>query len=135
MNIEDIARWPIEGKEARKKPVKFYHIPRSKMLRTIYGQKHPIAYAFYVSNDLVHMGEFIIPSGGEGCRASEPESHKGDEALYVKEGPITVFLPDTHETFQVHPGEAMYIPEGIKHQYINYTEKVVKGIFAIAPKL
>jgi mannose-6-phosphate isomerase-like protein (cupin superfamily) len=135
MTIEDIGRWPVSGQKARAKPPAFYHIPRSAMLRTIYGKEHPIAYAFYVSNDLIHMGELVVPPGGVGSRASEIESHKGDEALYVQEGPIVVYVPETSEAYEVRPGETMYLPEGTQHQYINYTNHVVKGIFAIAPNL
>ena len=135
MNIDDLKKWPIEGKIAREKPVKLFHITKDKILHTISGTKHPIHLSFYVSNDLINMGEFEIPSGGEGVRASEPDIHKGDEAFYVLIGPIMVFLPDTQESFEVLEGECMFIPEGIKHQYLNYTDKVVKAVFAVAPDL
>jgi gentisate 1,2-dioxygenase len=105
------------------------------MLRTIHGEQYPIPITFYVSNDLVHMGEFVIPPGGKGVRASEPDLHEGDEAMYVEVGPIVVLFSDTGEAFEVKDGETMYIPEGMRHQYMNYSDKLVKGIFAIAPKL
>jgi gentisate 1,2-dioxygenase len=90
---------------------------------------------FFVSNDLLHMGEFILPAGGTGSRASEPDSHKGDCVLFVEWGPITVFLPDTLEAFDVQPEEAMFLPEGERYQIINYTAGTVKAIFSIAPGL
>ena len=90
---------------------------------------------FFVSNDLVHMGEFILPAGGTGCRASEPDSHKGDCVLFVEKGPVTVFLTGTMEAFDIQEEEAMFLPEGVEYQLINYTENIVKVIFSIAPGL
>lgn len=135
MNLKDLGEFPVKGEEARKKPVQFYHITRDKMLHTIQGKTHPIPLTFYVSNDLIHMGEFVIPPGGKGVRASEEDIHLGDESMYAEVGPIVVFFPDTGEAFEVLEGETMYIPEGTKHQYMNYSSNLVKGIFAIAPKI
>jgi gentisate 1,2-dioxygenase len=135
MSTDQLGKFPVEGPEGRKKPVQFYHIPREKMLRTIHGTEHPMPLTFYVSNDWMHVGEFVIPPGGEGVRASEPDVHKGDMALYAETGPIVVMFPDTGETFEVLDGETLYIPEGMKHQFLNYSSNVVKGIFAIAPEL
>ncbi len=81
------------------------------------------------------MGEFILPAGGTGSRASEPDSHRGDCVLYVELGPITVFLTATQEAFDIQPGEVMFIPEGVEYQLINYTADTVKAIFSIAPGL
>lgn len=135
MSADQLGHFPVEGPEGRKKPVRFYHIPREKMLRTIHGKEHPIPFTFYVSNDWIHVGEFVIPPGGEGVRASEPDTHKGDAAVYAEVGPIVVLFPDTGETFEILDGETLYIPEGMKHQYLNYSSRMVKGIFAVAPEL
>ena len=132
---DDIGRWPVPGPDCRKKPILFYHITEEKKLINVHGTEYPMLIKFFVSNDLCHMGEFILPAGGVGCRASEPDSHRGDCCLNVEEGPITVFLPDTKEAFDVQPGEAMFIPEGTVYQLINYTEHMVKAIFSIAPGL
>ena len=132
---DDIGRWPVPGPECRKDPKLFYHITEDKKLINIHGTQYPMLIKFFVSNDLVHMGEFILPAGGNGSRASEPDSHKGDCVLFVEWGPITVFLPDTLEAFDVQPEEVMFIPEGVKYQLINYTTGTVKAIFSIAPGL
>lgn len=135
MNIDQLGKFPVEGKEARKKPVQFYHISRNQMLRTIKGENYPVSLTFHVSNDFLHVGEIVIPPGGKGVRASEPDSHDGDEALYAEIGPIVVLFPETGETFEVQEGETLYIPEGMKHQYMNYSSNVIKGVFAVAPNL
>jgi mannose-6-phosphate isomerase-like protein (cupin superfamily) len=132
---DDIGRWPVPGPECRKDPKLFYHITEDKKLVNIHGIQYPMLIKFFVSNDLVHMGEFILPAGGTGSRASEPDSHRGDCALFVEWGPITVFLPDTLEAFDVQSEEVMFIPEGVRYQLINYTTKTVKAIFSIAPGL
>jgi mannose-6-phosphate isomerase-like protein (cupin superfamily) len=132
---DDIGRWPVPGPECRKDPKLFYHITDEKKLLNIHGTQYPMLIKFFVSNDLLHMGEFILPAGGTGSRASEPDSHKGDCVLFVEWGPITVFLPDTLEAFDVQPEEVMFLPEGVKYQLINYTAGTVKAIFSIAPGL
>jgi mannose-6-phosphate isomerase-like protein (cupin superfamily) len=132
---DDIGRWPVPGPECRKDPKIFYHITEDKKLLNIHGTEYPMLIKFFVSNDLLHMGEFILPAGGTGSRASEPDSHKGDCVLFVEWGPITVFLPDTLDAFDVQPEEAMFIPEGLRYQLINYTAGTVKAIFSIAPGL
>ncbi len=132
---DDIGRWPVPGPDCRKSPILFYHITEDKKLMNVHGTQYPMLVKFFVSNDVLHMGEFILPAGGIGSRASEPDSHKGDCALFVEWGPITVFLTDTLEAFDVQQEEVMFIPEGVRYQLINYTDHVVKAIFSIAPGL
>jgi len=134
MSADRIGKWPANSSEARKNR-EFVKVSRENMLRTIHGENHPVPITFFVSNDLVHMGEIMIPSGGEGSRASEPDCHKGDAVFYVEAGPVTFFLPDTFDTFLVEEGEAMYIPEGTRYQCINYNDKPIKVIFSIAPEI
>ena len=132
---DDMGRWPVPGPECRKEPILFYHITEEKKLVNVHGTEHPMLVRFFVSNDLLHMGEFILPAGGTGSRASQPDSHKGDAVLFVEEGPVTFFLTETQEAFDVQVEEAMFIPEGISYQMINYTDHRNKIIFSIAPAL
>ena len=111
---DDIGRWPVPGPECRKPPVLFYHITEDKKLLNIHGNQYPMLIKFFVSNDLVHMGEFILPAGGTGSRASEPDCHRGDAVLFVEEGPVTFFLTETQEAFDIQEEEAMFIPEGVQ---------------------
>ena len=130
---DDIGRWPVPGPECRKPPIFFYHITEEKKLINVHGTDHPMLIKFFVSNDLLHMGEFILPAGGIGSRASDPDSHKGDALLFVEEGPVTFFLTATMEAFDVQEEEGMFIPEGVSYQMINYTDHRNKVIFSIAP--
>lgn len=133
MTVDDLGRFPVEGPEGRHAN-RLYHIPRESMLHVIHGKTHPVPLTFYVSNDVCHMGEINIPPG-TGCCTTEPDKHQGDAVIYVEVGPITLFLPDTLETFEVREGEAMFLPEGTRYQCVNYTSKSVRGIFMIAPGL
>jgi mannose-6-phosphate isomerase-like protein (cupin superfamily) len=108
------------------------HVTREKMLTVIHGSTHPVPLSFTVNNDVCHMGEIVIPNG-EGSRASEPDVHKGDAVFYVLSGPITLFLPETGDTFVAEDGQAMFLPEGTRYQCVNYESSVVKAIFLISP--
>lgn len=130
---DDIGRWPVPGPQCRQAPIFFYHITEEKKLLNVHGTDHPMLIKFFVSNDLLHMGEFILPAGGIGSRASDPDSHRGDALLFVEEGPVTFFLTATLEAFDVQEEEAMFIPEGVSYQMINYTDHRNKVIFSIAP--
>lgn len=130
-----IGRWPIAGPQARKEPVNSMLISEKDKLSVIWGEKYPVLLKFLVSNDLVHMAEFFLPAGGLSPRCSEAHSHQGDEAVYVCEGDLCVFFPETKDALEVRPQEVVFIPQGVKHQYINYSDQLVKAVKAVAPGL
>ena len=132
---DDIGRWPLPGPQSRQDPLLFYHVREQDKLIAVHGTQYPMLVKFAVSNDLLHVGEFILPAGGISSRASEPDSHHGDCLLYIDQGPITVYLPDTTEAHDVQAGEAFFVPEGTRYQLINYTAGVVRAIFSVAPGL
>jgi gentisate 1,2-dioxygenase len=134
-NVDMIGRWPIEGVKSRKKPVSNIHITENEKLPVIWGEDNPVLMKFLVSNDRVHMAEIHMPCGGLSPRFSDSHQHDGDEAIYVHTGALSVFLPETKEAFEVKQEEVMFIPKGILHQYINYSDEVMKAIKTIAPDL
>ena len=83
--LDMLGRYPISGAEARKNQ-RLIHIPQDKMLRLIHGKENHILVSFFVSNDFVHFGTIQIPKG----IYSDPETHKGDEVLFVLKGKLTV---------------------------------------------
>jgi len=134
-----IGRYPVPGEEARKNK-RLIHIPPDKMLRLIHGKENHILVSFFVSNDFVHFGKIQIPKG----IYSDPETHKGDEVLFVLKGKLTVQVykdsdeEDTsvlHESYEILPEEQFLIPEGMKHRYLNFSNEVVDAVFGIAPEL
>jgi mannose-6-phosphate isomerase-like protein (cupin superfamily) len=130
-----IGKYPVSGPMARQEPISFYHITEDRKLINIHGGDHPMLIKFFISNDVLHLGEFILPSGGQGPRASEPDVHHGDCVLYIDKGPVIVYLPDTAEVFNVETEELLYLPMGTKYQLINYTDSTVKIIFSVSPEM
>src|SRR4030042_1565348 len=137
--LDMLGRYPISGAEARKNQ-RLIHIPQDKMLRLIHGKENHILVSFFVSNDFVHFGTIQIPKG----IYSDPETHKGDEVLFVLKGKLTVQVyeeadeEDTsvlHESYEILPEEQFLIPEGMKHRYLNFSNEVVEAVFGIAPEL
>jgi quercetin dioxygenase-like cupin family protein len=135
MTIRNLGEFPAPGNESRTQPAKLYRITKETALKTIHGEKHPIPLTFFVSNDAMHMGEIRIPAGGEGSRASEPLVHQGDAVVYVLDGPMTFFIPDTYDAFEVQEGEAIFLPGGTTYQCVNYFDKTIRAVFIIAPQL
>ena len=137
--LDMLGRYPVSGVEARKNQ-RLIHIPQDKMLRLIHGKENHILVSFFVSNDFVHFGTIQIPKG----IYSDPETHKGDEVLFVLKGKLTVQVyedtgeEDTsvlHESYEILPEEQFLIPEGMKHRYLNFSNEVVEAVFGIAPEL
>ena len=137
--LDMLGRYPISGVEARKNQ-RLIHIPQDKMLRLIHGKENHILVSFFVSNDFVHFGTIRIPKG----IYSDPETHKGDEVLFVLKGTLTVQVyedadeEDTsvlHESYEILPEEQFLIPEGMKHRYLNFSNEIVEAVFGIAPEL
>lgn len=133
--IDHVGRWPVSGQELRQFPGYLRRITEYEKLNVVNGLENPYLMKFFISNDLIHMGELILPSGGKGCRISEPESHAGETAVFVLDGSISFLMTESRETFKVEPGELMYIPKGVEYQMMNYWEEFARAIFVIAPAL
>ena len=131
-DVNQLGNFPVPGPESREQPIYYYVMNEKNCLTTVHGLENPMRIRFYVSNDLLHVGEFYLPMGGVGARVSELNQHGGDMALYCTQGPITVFLPDTDETFHMQETEVLYIPPKHRYQFINYNDKPIKAYFAIS---
>ena len=133
-----IGNWPLEIKEARKEK-KFLVITSEKALKVIHGKDQKNKVTFFVSNDKVHVGVLTLNKG----RLTDPEVHKGDEALWAIKGniQIKVFKEDEDEkavfteVYMVRENQKFLIPEGYKHQYFNLSKGTSEVLFAIAPEL
>ena len=133
-----LGKWPIDCEEARRER-RLIHIPKEKMLHLIHGKENHTQVSFFISNERVHVGIMTIPAG----KFSDPEVHQGDEALIVLEGTLQIHTYDrnedeksvSHLAYKVQKNEKFLIPEGIKHQYFNLSEGVLKVLFTVAPHL
>jgi len=139
-NIDYLGRWPVDGTKVREEK-RLVAIRDDNHLHLIHGQEQHVLISTIVSNDFLNVGLITIPVGGY----SEMECHAGDETLYALQGDLTVRTvgPDEKEdkesasfiSYQIHQSDKMLIPEGTRHQYLNFTEEVIKVFFAVAPRL
>ena len=115
------------------------HITPERTLKVIHGTESLTKFNFYVSNERIHVGKFVICQGDY----SSYEIHKGDEALYVLKGSVQIEIPSELEdkdavsrtVYMVKEGQKFFIPLGIKHQYSNYRHGMCEVLFVISPKL
>jgi mannose-6-phosphate isomerase-like protein (cupin superfamily) len=136
--MEHLGHWPVSGPEARKNKLMAV-IRRDESLDLIHGKDNHVLVSFYVSNDFIHVGTMTLGAN----QVSDFEQHKGDEVFYVIQGTVSVLISPEAEPkeslsttrFEVHQGQRFLIPEGFRHQYLNYTEKTAKILFSIAPGL
>lgn len=132
--MKQLGMFPADGKEARESGT-FYKVTSETALKMVAGRKTPVLLNFFVSNDVVSVGELILPSGGIGPRQTEFDVHNGDAVFYVKEGPLTFFFKESKEVFYVEDGEFAFIPKGFEYKVINYGSKAAKAVFIVAPSL
>ncbi len=131
-SIDRLGNWPVPDAEHRTDP-KYLRVARDNdKLDIVNGEKNPYLMRFAFSTQFIHFGELILPSGGHGCRITDPESHAGQTAIYVHSGYLAAIITETRETFKIHPEEVLYIPEGCEYQLMNYEEEPVHAIFAIS---
>lgn len=127
-----LGKWP-SGKREKELEILIVKEP----LTLIHGEKNHILVSFFVSDDLVHTGQVSIPIG----ICSHSEIHQGDEVIYVTKGHlgVQIYEEETEQTIrsvhEVRKGETFLIPEGTNHSYLNFSEKVTKFFFGIAPDL
>ena len=108
------------------------------MVHFIHGKVNQTKVSFFLSNDQVHLGiHTILPN-----KQSDPETHPGDEILLVLEGRMHIIVerPDeipksvSHLAYEVNVGQKFFIPENLKHQFFNLSDKTLRFLFAIAPE-
>lgn len=130
--IDRIGNWPVKDDELRVMP-KYLRVSRpNDRMDIVVGEKNPYLMRFAFSTQYMHFGELVLPRGGHGCRITDPESHKGQTAIYIKSGALCFIIQETRETFKIYPGEVMYIPENTVYQMMNYEDEAARAVFAIS---
>jgi mannose-6-phosphate isomerase-like protein (cupin superfamily) len=133
-----IGKWPLEIEKARREK-RLIVVTPDKALKVIHGKSQKNKITFFISNDRVHVGILTLNKG----KFTDPEVHKGDEALWAIHGSIQIKVFQESEdenavfteVFMVHENEKFLIPEGFKHQYFNLSAGTSKILFTIAPEL
>lgn len=133
-DVFQMGHFPVDGPAGREAGV-FYKINNDNALYVVNGKKLPTLMKFFVSNDVVHVGQHVVPAGGIGPRQTEYDTHPGDAVFYVEDYEMAFQLPDIEQTFLVKPGEFMFIPSGNRYKMINYNSKPAHVVFIVAPRM
>lgn len=128
-----LGAFPEAGPAAREKKL-FYKLTEEESIRLISGKKTPALLSVWSSNDVVQFGTIKVLSGGAGPQQTEFDRHPGDAVFYVLDGPLTFYIKERKETYDVQPGDFMFIPEGETYKIINFYGKTAKAVFMVAPK-
>ena len=137
MNVvtpKDLGSFPANGEAARDAKL-FYKLDDEHGIRMISGRKTPALLNFWAGNDVVNFGNIRLLAGGPRPQQTEFDSHRGDAVFYVTEGPMTFFIRDRRETYDVQLGDFMFIPAGETYKIINFYAHTAKAVFMIAPTL
>ncbi len=138
-NIDSIGNWPAPGPDLRKAKQLVIIRPEDQ-LQILHGQERHVLFSFVVSNDYMHLSVLTVPVAG----VSEFETHQGDEVINVLEGELCVRISSSEEErtddatyphIRIGTRERMFIPAGVRHQYLNFTNSPVRAYLAIAPLL
>jgi quercetin dioxygenase-like cupin family protein len=126
-----LGRWPMEREAARRTAaMQVLHEP--DMLWRLEGHEHPTLVGLLAATEHLTVGKVYLLPGQQ----TDPQTHAGDESLYLLEGTLHIRLPENQglRWFELKPGDGFYIPEGVPHQYYNVSDKPVSLIFAVAPQ-
>lgn len=128
--IDRLGNWPVADEELRREPKYLRVTHDDEMLCVVNGYDNPYLMKFAFSTQHLDFGELVLPVGGRGPRISDPESHTGQTALYVKSGHLAAIDRETRETFKINPDEVLFVPGGCEYQLMNYEAEPVHVVFA-----
>ena len=100
----NLCAFPVSGPQGREDKV-FYKLTEDDGIKLISGTRTPALLSVWASSDVMQFGTIKLLSGGPGPQQTELDEHPGDAVFYVTEGPMTFYLPDTKETFDVAAGD------------------------------
>jgi quercetin dioxygenase-like cupin family protein len=96
----------------------------------IVGETRPMRVGLVCSTEKLTVGIIDLHAGQE-C---EWISHKGDKVIYSLEGRSNIYLPDESPNWwELNPGDAAFIPGGVRHAFFNTSDGTSKVIFGVAP--
>ncbi|MCD8083383.1 MAG: cupin domain-containing protein [Clostridiales bacterium] len=132
VTMDNLGAFPVAGEEARNQK-KFYKLSDENSIYMISGNRTPALLSVWCSNDVMQFGTIRILTGGAGPQQTEFDSHDGDAVFYVLDGPLTFFMKDRKETYDVQPGDFMFIPKGETYKILNFYGRAAKAVFVVAP--
>lgn len=127
-----IGSWPAKAgtdRNLRQTQGRVMTVRPADALSIMHGEKNPVRIDIYASSKNLTAGVIELrPS-----IMSDPEVHGGDETLFVLEGSVHVYLPDSYDLFELHALDCLYLPEGTRHQYSNPGVRLAKLAFCVTP--
>ncbi len=117
------------GPGARQPTLK--RIEERSMELELRGADQKTIIGYYARTEHLSAGTMTLNAGTR----LPAETHVGDELVYVDEGSLFVFAPDSpsQKWFELGPRDGMYLPAGASHEYHNLGSQPVKAMFAQAP--
>jgi quercetin dioxygenase-like cupin family protein len=96
------------------------------------GTGFPMLVGLIAATQHLTVGQIELLPG----QHSDPQTHGGDEAIYVVSGILNVRVHDGQQPnwFELKAGDECYIPAGTPHEYYNIGGAGVKAVFGVAPK-
>ncbi len=128
-----LGRWPDALAEARAEAQSkggMITARRQDALHFIHGTTHPIMESLFVSTKELTAGTVDLMAGAR----SENRSHPGEKVIFVTEGKLHVYLPESYDWFELDAWDVLYLPANTPHQYWNYTDKPLSFAFNVVPR-
>jgi oxalate decarboxylase/phosphoglucose isomerase-like protein (cupin superfamily) len=99
-------------------------------LHFVHGRQRPVLESLFVSTAELTAGVVDLVAGAH----SENRSHPSDKVIFVTDGKLHVYLPDTFDWFELDEWDLLYLPPATQHQYWNYTDRPVSFAFMVVPR-
>jgi mannose-6-phosphate isomerase-like protein (cupin superfamily) len=132
---ERLERWPADAEIAVAKHTQRVLGDREVLWR-LEGEEHWLLVGIYLSTPRLTVARGELLPG----QRSETIVRGGDQAGYVLDGRLNLFLPDHRESgegngwFQIEAGDGFFIPAGMAHRFYNMTDAPVRFMFGVAPR-
>jgi quercetin dioxygenase-like cupin family protein len=123
--------WPMAQAEAQHQ-FTMCVLREPDILWRLEGRERPVLVGLLAATENLTVGKMqLLPR-----QQTDPQTHGGDESLYLLEGNLNLRLPenDGQRWFELKPGDGFYIPQGAPHQYYNISDRPASLIFGVAPQ-
>lgn len=102
---------------------------KDNALHFIHGTEHPVLESLFVSTKELTAGTVDLMPGAR----SENRSHPSDKIIFVTEGKLHLYLPETYDWFELDEWDLLYLPANTQHQYWNYSDRPLSFVFLVVP--
>lgn len=125
-----MGHWPLARAEAQRE-FSMQVLCAADVLWRLEGAQQQMLVGILAATEHLTVGQVQLLPG----RPSDAHCHAGDESLYLLEGTLNVRAPENggQRWFELKPGDGFYVPEGVPHQYYNFTDRPATFLFGVAP--